>query len=381
MAGNNKNKRKILRRRTADALRDNLSTVREQDVVIEKQTLLEDDELFVVDKPRLVALKQVDQKLAQERRAEKIKKFKHGLELELEKAKSRSVARPVVRKPREAPKKTHAEIDEDRLIRDTAIRYRAEEKSAKEAKVVEEGPANTPKLLSFWNEPTKQKKIKRGTVVLPKPHSGQSYNPEKSKHQETILLAYEGEKKLLDKYDKLQNNFKFRMEQEAGRGGDDVLDGIVVQQRDVEEQDPSTIAKTVPTVPKKKPTKTKLINLKIQRANTRRKEERIKSQNEPSPKLLMTKINSRLRQREDEKEERRQRKKQKLSREVEDLKKPVNDVKDVLLEDELPSRLGSLDGNTFYLWRERLASYHNSKLMSVPSMRKGNIRVNNLVVG
>jgi hypothetical protein len=364
-----KSKKKTIRERKqrAEKLSSALAYVRHQEQKVEDEEYVSkkaaDEDLFVVDKPKIVSIGKLNQTLIKERRAEKLKKFKDGLTKEIGVLKEKAITRPIAKQNSEFPKE---DKDAKRTIREMTIRTRAELKADKPMK----DEPNKAAILDFWQGKAKKTTSKKDLKpTVPLPHAGQSYNPDKEAHKQTLNIAFKGEKKLIDKLESIENSMKRRLEEETGGGGDDVIDGLRIDMRPTERQPAEDVQYPPSFVPKKKKlTKTKLKNLKKHLRELKVKRER-ETRHDIDPEKIMAKVDDRLKRREDERGVRKQRKEQKQKNKQLSLVQPVHSAKDVLLEEELPSRLGVLDGNSFYLWQERLRNYHNSKMVVIPSLK------------
>lgn len=226
-----------------------------------------------------------------------------------------------------------------------------------------------------------KKPLKRAKIHLPL--AGQSYNPAPEDLQRALELAHLQEARLALKAEQITESLTVRDEEELAATGNDELDGLLARERPVEQQDPSTIRYPPQTSrnPKAGISKRKSVNKALERLNQKRRERR-KQAMEETKKIghVAQELYSQLSRKEQlagmKKSIRRER--LRLKKQMEEL--PVKSVMDVQLPEQISGSLRKQQGNSWSLWYDRLGAHHRSSIIQVDSLKKGNIRVNSLVV-
>jgi len=226
-----------------------------------------------------------------------------------------------------------------------------------------------------------KKPLNRAKVILPL--AGQSYNPDPKALESALELAHLQEARLALKAEQITESLTVRDEEALAAVGNDELDGLLARERPVEEQDPSTIQYPQQTSRnrKQKLNKKKSVHKALERLNQNRREMRKQAMEETKTiKQVAERIAARQKRREQLRGMKKSIRQEKIRLQKQMEEMPVKSVMDVQLPDQITGSLRKQQGNSWALWYDRLGAHHRSKVIEINSLKKGNIRVNSLVV-
>mmetsp|Transcript_4040 Transcript_4040/g.5962 ORF Transcript_4040/g.5962 Transcript_4040/m.5962 type:complete len:438 (+) Transcript_4040:61-1374(+) len=369
---------------------------------------MNDGKLYAIDKPNERKGKKEKKTLAEQRtqrknanmktyfsnieRGERTNKYAHAVKTpsQIDALTSSKVQKPSLkRKRKRADVNGNVDIDEDDVghlynnqssskliskvlgednMRDHAKASYGILRPKKETEVYQ-GQAKPTKTsyASIWDDslPQRQKKKKKRTSSQPlqimTPHPGQSYNPDLRQYEDALVSAAKAEVKAVIRRDRIDSKLR-SADPSSIPGGNDILDGIRIRQREYPEEDIPEHEKAQPQeygqFPKKLTLKQKLgRRQQFHEQRLKRKKELKKLVKADDVDAILEDIALGDVKHQESKKRRRQFKKQQEAKKA--ALDPIASARDILLGNEMRTRMSATSQKSNLLVRDRVRALHH----------------------